>query len=240
MKDLADLDLDEQALIKKSRPWGWFAAGVATIGLLGFALGYTVPLQRAHALLVGQHEALAQKARELDHALGKATSSLTKTEGERGGLEQKITRLEDARQHLKTTLDAAAATIKQQVSAFEKAKIVQVQATGEQVDVTIQHKALFMPRSAKLAPQLAKALCKMLAPLSQDKALQLDITVPLLEGEKEPWKTASEQGAAIAQELCDRCDAPKERLRAGASADPAAQGRVTLRFAPKSAPTLEP
>jgi hypothetical protein len=239
VKDLADLDLDEQALIKKSRPWGWFAAGVATIAFLGFALGYAVPLGRAHAVLVSEHETLAKKARELDQALSRASSSLAKTESERGGLEQKITKVADARQALKSNLEVAAATIERQVSSLTKAKVVQVQVGEEHLDVLIQQKALFIPNSAKVAPYLAKSLCKVLAPLGQDKALELEVTVPLLADEKEPWKTAGEQAAAIAQELSDQCQAPKERLRTGASADPGAQGRVSLRFAPKAAPALE-
>lgn len=239
MKNLADLDLDEQALIKKSRPWGWFAAGLATLVLLGFALGFAVPLQRAHAVLVSEHETLAKKARELDQALGKASASLAKTESERGGLEQKITRVADARQTLRTSLDAGAATIQRQVAALEKAKVVEVKVAEEHLDVFIQHKALFIPHTAKLAPYLAKSLCKVLAPLSQDKSLELEVTVPLIEGEKEPWKMAGEQAAAIAQELTEQCDAPKERLRTGVSAEAASQARVSLRFAPKAAPTLE-
>lgn len=239
MKNLADLDLDEQALIKKSRPWGWFAAGVATIGLLGFALGYAVPLSRAHTVLAAEHERLAQKARELDQALGKATSTLAQTESERGGLQQKVSKVTEARQALKSTLDAAAATIERQVSGLVKGKVVEVKAGEEHLDVLIQPKKLFLPRSSNLNPGLTSSLCKMLAPLDQDKGLELEITVPVVADEKEPWKMAGEQAAAIAQTISDKCSTPAGRLRTGASANASAGDRVSLRFAPTSAPALE-
>lgn len=239
MKDLADLDLDERALIKTSRPWGWFAAGLVTICLLGFGLGYAVPLRRAHTLLAAEHEALAQKARELDHALGKATTTLSKTESERGGLQAKVSKVAEARQTLKSTIDVAAATVERQVGSLVKAKVVQVTPGEDRLDVLIQHKKLFLPRSANLNPGLTASLCKMLAPLEQDKTLKLEIAVPIDGEEKEPWKVASEQAAAIAQSLADKCSTPSDRMRASALAEASAQGRVTLRFAPAMAPTLE-
>jgi flagellar motor protein MotB len=238
VKNLADIDLDEQALIKKSRPWGWFAAGVATIGLLAFGLGYTLPLQRAHALLASEHEALAQKARELDQALGKAQSSLASTESARGGLQQKVTKVTEARQALKSTLEVAAATIERQVAGLVKAKVVQLTPAEEHLDVVIQQKKLFLPRSANLNPGLTSSLCKMLSPLDQDKGLRVEITVPVVAEEKEPWKMAGEQAAAIAQTISDKCSTPAGRLRTGASADAGAD-RVTLRFEPVLAPSLE-
>jgi len=239
VKNLADLDLDERALLKKPRPWGWFAAGVATIGFLAFALGYAMPLRRAHTLLATEHEGLAQKARELDHALGKANATLATTESARGGLQQKVTKVTEARQALKATIDSAAATVERQVSGLVKAKVVQVKASDEHMDVLIQPKKLFLPRSANLNPGLTSSLCKMLAPLDQDKGLRLDVTVPVVAEEKEPWKMAGEQAAAIAQTISDKCSTPASRLRTGASADPSSGGQVTLRFAPTALPTLE-
>jgi hypothetical protein len=239
VKDLADLDLDEQALIKKSRPWGWFAAGLCLLAVLGLGLGYAFPLQRAHALLVSEHEALAQKARELDQALGKATSSLSKTESERGGLEDKIDRVKDARQSLKTSIEVAAATVEQQVPGLVKSKAVQVTPSDERLDVFIQKKTVFLPRTTKLNPGIASNLCKMLAPLGKDKGLKLDLVVPVASEEKEPWKTAGEEAASLAQEVCERCETAADRVRAVASADPAMAGKVLFRFAPSAVPTLE-
>src|SRR5688572_611808 len=233
VKNLADLDLDEQALIKKSRPWGWFAAGVATIVLLGFALGYAVPLRRAHTVLAAEHEALAQKARELDQALGKATSTLATTESERGGLQQKVTKVAEARKALKSTLEQAAATVERQVAGLVKGKVLQVQPAEEHLDVSIQAKKLFLPHSANLNPGLTSSLCKVLAPLEQDKGLRLEITVPVVPDEKEPWKLAGEQAAAIAQTMSDKCSTPAGRLRTGAAADTGTD-KVVLRFAPTS------
>jgi len=239
VKDLADLDLDERALIKKSRPWGWFAAGLVTIGLLGFGLGYALPLSRAHTLLAAEHEALAQKARELDHALSKATGTLSKTESERSGLQAKVSKVAEARQALKSSIEVAAATIERQVGSLVKAKVVQVTPGDDRLDVFIQQKKLFLPSSANLNPGLTASLCKMLAPLEQDKTLKLEIAVPIDSEEKEPWKMASERAAAIAQSLSDKCSTPADRMRASVLSDSSAQGRVTLRFAPSAAPALE-
>lgn len=238
MKNLADLDLDEQALIKKSRPWGWFAAGVAAIALLGFGLGYALPLQRAHALLAQEHEALAKKAQELDHALGKANSTLATTESARGGLQDKVTKVAEARKALKSSLDVAAATVERQIASLIKAKVVQVKAADEHIDLLVQPKKLFLPRSAKLNPGVTGSLCKMLAPLDSDKGLKLDITVPVVADEKEPWKTAGEQAAAIAQTISDKCSTAAGRFRAGASAE-AGMTDVVFRFAPVAPPALE-
>lgn len=234
----AALDLDEQALVKKPRPWGWFAAGLIGLGTVALALGYALPLKRAQELLASEHENLARKARELDQALGKTQSSLSKTEQERASLDQRVSAVQDARQALRTRIDVASATTENQLAALKKAKVMEIAAGPTGVDVTILKKALFLPASAKIAPRLAPTLCKAVAPLTTEKDWKVSVSVPIAADEKEPWLTASEQAAAVAAELAGRCNVDASRLEARSYAG-AETGSLALHLGPAELPGLE-
>ncbi len=214
VKDLADFDVDEQALIKKKRPWGWFAAGLVGVAALTFALGFALPLHRSHAKLKTEHETLAQKAAELDQALIKTKGTLKTTEKERSELDKTITTVQEARAKVSSRLEIASATAERQLKSLIKADLAEISQTTEAVEIALPNRIIFLPRRTRVNPRMRSTLCAAVKSLGQEKDWRLTVTVTLAEGEEDPWTQAGELAGSLTATLVDSCPIEPGRISA--------------------------
>jgi hypothetical protein len=215
VKDLSDLDLDEQALVKKKRPWGWFVAGLVFLLSVTFALAFTVPLSNSHEALTAEHEKLAKKASELDRAFINTKKQLDETEEKRRGLDKTITDVREARKELASRLEMSSKTVEGSLTSIMKAKLAEVTPSEEELTVTIKNKALFLPRSSKMNPSMGRLLCKVIADGASDKSWRTKIAIAFAADDKDAWEKAGEQAAALGTLLSDRCELASESFLVG-------------------------
>lgn len=240
MKDFSDLDVDEQALIKKKRPWGWFAAGLVAIVALTFATGFALPLHRSHATLKTEHEALAKKAAELDHALIKTKKKLGETEEQRSRLEKKIARVTEARAELSSRLDMAATTAERQLESLIEADIANVSKSSDSVEISLPNRVVFLPRSTRVSPSIIRSLCRAVESIGKERTWQLTAVVTLPQKAEDPWEKSGEQAGALATRLIESCELPSRRVSTSTREVPA-DGRTEttiLTLGPAKAPQL--
>lgn len=240
VKNLADFDLDEQALVKKKRPWGWFVAGLIFLGSVTFALAYALPLNSSHTTLTAEHEKLAGKAADLDRAFVSTKKQLEETEKARRDLEKKVTDVQDARKELASRLQMSATTAQRALVSLEKAKLAELTASPEAILLTIKNRALFLPRSAKLNPSMGKVLCKALGDAAGDKSWLTRVVIHFPEGEKDGWKDVGEKAGALGDLLSSRCQIPGDRLVLGAQPTSRADAndQTTFEIGPTVLPRL--
>ena len=234
MQNLSELDLDERALVRKQRPIGWFAAGLLAIVLLGFFVAYHAPLVSAHDLLVKEHGTLAQKAKELDHALVETRKKLDDIERERGDLKRSADERTSVSGARRARLESAGGTAKKQLEKLVTARIVSVDVGEAAVDVGFDEKKLFLPGSSKVAPPLGKLLCGAVESAAQKGDLSIVArTTPEKAGDAEAWTKASEKAASLAGWLELSCKIPAAAVVAevsGGAADAGARKAfITLR-----------
>lgn len=241
MKDFDLLDQDEQALMKKPRPIGWFAAGAVSILALGFAFGFYMPLSSAHEKLLGEHEKLAQKSQELDHALKGKTASLSATEGKRQELERFVTTGRDAEKTLKSQAEIAHATAANSLAAFTKAKLVESKVTDTGLEISYAEKVLFRPRTSSLLPQAKRPFCAAADALKQNSDWVVRVRTTADPGDDKYWETAGERAGTLAAALKDSCGISEDKISV-AVVRPAAgddASRIIAEYGPLSLPRLK-
>jgi hypothetical protein len=207
------LDEDEQALLKKPRPIGWFIAGVVTIAAGAFVAGYYMPLSQAHSKLLKKHQGLAQKADELDHSLKKDRSSLAATDTRRAALQKFIDGGAKVEKEASARVEMMAATAQTQLTAFTKAKLLEIEVEPSSLRLSFQDKALFRPRSSVPSGSAKSTLCKAVGGLAAEKDWGLTVVTRAPAGDKKYWETVGKRGAALAKILEERCDVPSHQIR---------------------------
>lgn len=242
VKDLSDLELDEHALIKKKRPWGWFMAGLVALGAITFGLGFALPLDRAHATLQGEHEALAKKAAELDQAFIATKTKLDSTEKERSELERLVTTVRDGRKELASRLQIVGATAERQLAPYVKAKLATVAVNPETLQISLKNRLVFMPRSAKVNPRLKKTLCTSVEGAAQEKGWRVTATISPEAGNDDPWEALGERSGTLAALLGDECKLSPEAFRTqiGLTSQGLEEDSTQLSIGPLELPALPP
>lgn len=212
MDDL--LDLDEQALVKKSKPVGWFVAGaIAIVAGTAFA-AYYFPLVSAHTKLVGEHEALAKKSAELDHSLKSERAALAKTEGGRDALQRFVDAGIATEKERKGRLQTVLATVERELAPFVKSKLVEIETDAEGIRLSFQEKAIFRPGAVGTAPNAGRTLCKAVGGLTGAKDFTVEATARSVSDDSKYWETATERAMNVAELFEKTCSFPGHKLRA--------------------------
>lgn len=208
------LDLDEQALVKKPKPIGWFAAGaIAIVAGTAFA-AYYVPLQSAHEKLVQAHEALAKKSAELDHSLKADRAKLTNTEGGRDALQKFVDAAVATEKERKGRLQTVLATVERELAPFTKSKLLEIETDAEGIKLSFQERAIFRPGTSATAPSAQRTLCKAVAGLTGAKDFTVEATGRTAGDNSKYWEVATERAKNVAQLLEKSCSFPAHKLRA--------------------------
>ncbi len=217
-------------------------AGLVALLGLGFAFGYYTPLSRAHETLLDQHEKLAKKANELDHTLKAKTSALQGTEARRDELERFLSQGAEREQGMRSQLEIAEATAKNQLKAFVKAKLLGMEVTDEGLLASLPEKSMFRPRSDVVQPGGQTVLCGLSALLSRDESWRVRVeTVGDLKDEKKYWESASGRAGAVATTLGSKCKIEGHKIEVVSTrpAEETEEPSVKILVGPASPPRLK-
>jgi hypothetical protein len=210
------VDLDEQALIKRPRPVGWFVAGLVTIAGLGFVLAVYLPLRAAHHQLADAHAGLARKAGELDRDLKASRLALGKAEEARDALRARTDGLDKNDKERGALVERTARALEGDQAKLIAAHLLTVESDASGVNARLPLDKLFVGPSAKLAPAFQKALCSVSAGLGLPGGLELRATVPVLApADTKAWTLAAERAAALGEHWTGKCKAEGSRLVVG-------------------------
>lgn len=214
MGSTATLDLDAIALIRKPRPWGWFIAGLLAIGASGFVLGYYVPLRSAHHLIAKEHESLAKKSAELNHALVQTKAELETAAGKLRTLE--VAERERVRRERSRAdeYEAISGLIQQGAKALVAAKVLTVTSSPAEATASLPMEVAFPHGAKAVAPSLAKSLCAIGKSAKERPSLQLELELAVPGTLDAPMQTllASQEGSLTSM-MVGACKVPAERLR---------------------------
>jgi hypothetical protein len=243
------LDPDEQALVKKPRPVGWFVAGAVVIAALTVLAAYYLPLKSAHAKLIEEHSALAKKAAELDHWLKADRARLGTTEGNHAALQKFIDTAVATDKERRGRLDIVQTTVERELAPFLKSKLLTIQTDADEVHLSFLEKAMFGPNSSTASPGARGILCKAVGALSGSKDFTVEIVARSSTDDTKYWETATGRSQALAKILEGGCSFSADKIRAVAdrsSSEGAPRIDVRLRldrekpFLPSDAPVAAP
>lgn len=212
MDDL--LDLDEQALVKKPKPVGWFVAGAVAIVAFSAFGAYYFPLQSAHSKLVKEHEALAKKSAELDHSLKAERAQLSKSEGGRDALQRFVDAAVATEKERKGRIETVLATVERELAPFVKSKLLEIGTDAEGIRLSFQERAIFRPGAAGTAPNATRTLCKAVAGLTGAKDFTVEATARAASDDAKYWETATARAKNVAEALDKGCSFPAHKVRA--------------------------
>jgi hypothetical protein len=227
MIDESLLDADEQALVRKPRPVGWFVAGILLIATVAGTFGYYVPLSAAHQKLVKAHEGLAKKASELDHALKQDRAVLASTEAGRAALQKFVDAGAEAEKESTARIDAVRAIAEDQLKGFTKGKLLEISTERVGLRLAFQEKALFLPRSAVASGGAKAVLCKAVGSIATEKDWLVTAVVRAPENDTKYWETAADKGAALAKILSEGCKFPSDNIVVRAAGSVSSDGKST-------------
>lgn len=241
MNDFELPDEDEQALMKKPRPVGWFAAGALAIVGLGFAFGFYLPLSSAHEKLLNEHEKLAKKSHELDHALKEKSAALSSAESRRQDLVRFVSEAGDKEKGLRSKLEIGQATVENELKAFIKAKLVESVVTDEGLEVTFAEKVLFRPRTSSVLPQAKGSLCSVADILKQNGDFRIALSVPADADDTKYWETAGERVGSLANLLEGSCQIAADKISSAAvrPSESDQAGKVVVLVGPAELPRVK-
>ncbi len=208
------MDPDEQALVKKPKPVGWFVAGgVFIVAATAFA-AYYFPLSSAHNKLVTEHEALAKKSAELDQALKAERATLEKTEGSRAALQKFVDSGVATEKERKGRLQTVLATVERELAPFVKAKLLEIKSDSEGILLTFDERAMFRPGSSASGPSAKRTLCKAVTGITGAKDFTVEATTRAKSDDSKYWETATERAKNVAEILDKSCSVPGHKIRA--------------------------
>lgn len=192
------LDLDEQALTRKKRPWGWFAAGILAAVLAGGVGGAYVPLYRAHRTLVGEYEPLAKKAQALSLAFSGLKERWDASEAERARLALEVSRGKSLEEERKKAVDELHSRT---LGLKAIPQILSVEPGDQAVYAQLDPAKTFDP-GGRVSPALVRGLCQKTGQgkLLPEAQLEVQIGSPLVGPASGHSKMLGE-GAARASEL---------------------------------------
>lgn len=239
MVDFASLDPDEQALVKKPRPIGWFFAILILVAALGFAGGVYLPLSQAHATLLTAHEQLAKKSSELDETLKGETESLKTCDTTRTALTGFVTGGAEKERALTNRISMNSATVENDLQPFIQAKLVTLEPTESEIRVTLAEKLVFRPGGGTVSPQAKRPVCGVAKAVAQEKDWVIRALIRGPSSDKKYWATVGERTGSLAEFLENRCGVDVAQIESVATkvAD-AAKGEVRLVVGPREQPCL--
>lgn len=208
------LDADEQALVKKPRPLGWFVAGAVGIAALTVLAAYYLPLKSAHSQLIEEHSALAKKAAELDHWLKADRARLATTEGNHTALQKFIDTAVATDKERLGRLEIVQATVERELAAFLKSKLLTLKTDADAVHLSFLEKAMFGPKASTPSPSARGILCKSVGGLSGSKDFTVEIIARSSLDDSKYWETATGRAQALAKILEGGCSFSAEKIRA--------------------------
>ena len=207
------LDADEQALVKKPRPIGWFVAGAVGIAALTVLAAYYLPLKSAHAKLIEEHGALAKKAAELDHWLKADRARLATTDGSRAALQKFVDTALTTDKERKGRLDIVQATVERELAAFLKSKLLTLETDADAVHLSFLEKAMFGPKSTTSSPSARGIVCKAVGGLSGSKDFTVEVVTRSSLDDTKYWETATGRSQALAKLLEEGCSFSGDKIR---------------------------
>lgn len=212
MIDASFLDADEEALVRRPRPFGWFAAGILAIGAGVGAIGYYVPLASAHTKLASTHEELAKKTSELDHALKQDRARLASTENRRADLQKFLDAGSNAERVAAARVEAVRAIAYAQLEGFVKAKLLEITTEPQSLRLSFVEKSLFRPLSAVPTPGAKSILCKAASSIAAESDWDVTLIVRGSVEEKKYWETVADKGSALAKIFEEGCKLSLDKL----------------------------
>lgn len=242
MNGLSDFEPDEHALARKPRPFGWFLAGIGALTTLGITFGYYMPLSSAHETLITEHESLAKKTAELDHALKENQKSLKDTDSRRGSLRRFVDEGAQEKETRRAALALAQATAENELEKFLSAKLVDVQIDSRGLVFSFSDALLFRGATSSTSPRAADPLCKTVSGLSGQKDWVVRSIARAPQSDRKYWATAGERAANLSLLLETRCKIAQERIIAsseGLGQASQSEGKTTIVIGPAAPPQLD-
>jgi flagellar motor protein MotB len=199
-------------------------SGVALVALLGLALGYYLPLRRAHTLLNDKYEAKNTEIGGLADQLKKTTDQLVATQSERDSLKEAAEKREQADKKKDDSVEKITSDLEKALSRFVKTKQVSVETRGAASVVTIDDKQLFGKRDTSPTRQGKKLLCAVGKAL-ETVSVKHDVTVgghtssnkvsdPIVRRDFPSVWQLSAMRAAGAVSALESCGVPGDHMRA--------------------------
>lgn len=192
--------LEENALVKKPKPIGWFIAGLMGIGFAGFAAAFYLPLTSAHELLVAEHEKLAQKAQELDQTVRSRGSELASASGRKDALESFIATAAEKEKAYRTKSQELDKSVADGMDKLVRAKQVSVESGDDGSRISVSNALLFKPKTSKPLPAALKVACAV-AYATKGRDAKIRVEIGANAGDKEAFTNAAAQAGAIADLL---------------------------------------
>ena len=220
MQNIDDLELAALGARphRKPRPWGWFLAGLLAIGGASFLLSFYVPLKSSYDKLLGEHEALAKKARELDDNFVRTKSALEATEVKRATLQKGVDEKDSAARASSDRLGAVSAAIQKQIGKQIESGLLKLETKPSEIVLRVDTAKVLAP-TGKVLPFGTKAFCAVAAAAGKDDGLSVSVALPVSGDKGDVWGNAGKAAGGVAEAL-QHCKMPSERLNV-AMAQPA-------------------
>lgn len=212
MQNIDDLELAALGARghRKPRPWGWFLAGLLGIGGVSFLFSFYVPLKTSYDKLLGEHEALAKKARELDDTLVRTKSTLDATESKRASLQKGVDEKDSAARASSDRLSAVSAAVQKQIGKQIDSGMVKLETTPSEVVLRVDTAKVLAP-TGKVLPFGTKALCAVAGAISKDEGVGLSVSLPVSGDKGDVWGNAGKAAGGVAEAL-QKCKVPSDRM----------------------------
>ncbi len=232
MQNLDELELAALGArpVRKPRPWGWFLAALLLIGGVSFVLSFYLPLKTSFQTLLGEHEALAKKARELDDALVSAKTSLDSTEVKRASLQKSADEVASALRAKSDKLSAVSAQIEKQIGKQLESGKISLKSEPSELIVSLEAATALAP-TGKVLPAALKPLCAVAGSAAKDNSMRVTAVVPVSGDKGDVWGNAGKAAAGVAEAI-GRCKLPSDRLSVLLS--PSSDDSPKLRLSVKS------
>jgi hypothetical protein len=231
-------DPDVQAMRASMRPatgslrWGKVVTGVVVVACATFALGYHLPLQRAHAALAESfakaQSQLSESSRALDEARKEARAAMDKQRAIEGQVDQ----MKEADKARGDASRAAKKALEPKLQKLLEKNQAALGVTATSAVVSLSHAAVLVPGKIDVSPAGKTTLCSIVG-TSQDKPIRV---VAIADKKSIPaglaakLKTPLQLNLAVAQSVTEtllKCNVAAGRLSAvGMPAEPPAPAKL--------------
>lgn len=218
-----------RSLLKEPRPIGWFAAGFLLLICLALALGFYLPLRKAHDRLIEEHRTLAQKAKGLNGTLVRTRTELEAAQAERNALRGEREAVDRAKTDAAFRFEQAGASAAQHLDKLIQADAAKVTTSEAEVAISLNQGSVFVGETVRIPPGLKKPVCAAMENAVRNADWLVRVRIPMIlsgsaAGDATTRTKALERAGALGAWLTDACHVPAERVWAGVVVAPAAPG----------------
>lgn len=195
------------------------APQLIAIAGITFALGYYVPMHRAHGTLTDQHATEQERVRHLSQSLEQAQSELRQTTEQRQVLSARVEAADEERKRKADRLTSLQEQLSSSLAKPVKAGAIQVSAGDQSVTVSIDAKQIFVAGKLDVDPKGKDLLCDVARGAGSNT-----LEIRAAAGEKElapaplrrtlsgPWSLGAAKAAAVVDALASGCRVPASRI----------------------------